>query len=286
MASSMSWLYFTRRVRAAGVGGLGELDGLLQQVVHAFAAVADGEHHRHVQQFGQLRGVDFRAPAVGHVGHVEGEEHLAVEFPDLGRQIQAALEVGGVDDVDDDVRPLVQQKVAGDDFLDRKRGQAVSAGQVDDGQVVSIAGYVPFLLFNGDPGPVPDFLAGAGEVVEDGCFAGVGVAGQGDDKTFSRHRRTVYRTFSTRMLGGFLHPQGNVIALDDQLHGVLQRGVFFDTHLGTLENSHFENSPPQQALPADAHNGRTLAFFQFTEQHVEILNGADLGVGPLLPSIF
>jgi hypothetical protein len=51
-------------------------------------------------------------------------------------------------------------------------------------------------------------------------------------------------------------------------------------YLGPFENSHFENSSPQQALPADAHNGRTLAFFHFTEQHVEIPNGTDFRVGP------
>jgi hypothetical protein len=46
-------------------------------------------------------------------------------------------------------------------------------------------------------------------------------------------------------------------------------------HLGTLEDPHFENSPPQQAFPADAHNRSALAFSQFTELHVKILNGAD-----------
>ena len=160
--------------------GFGQVNGPFQQVVDAVVLVADGKHHRNVEQFGQLVGVDFDAAVPGHVGHVQGEHHPAVQFPDLGGQVKAPFQVGGIDDVDHHIGLFVQDVIPGDDFFDGKRGQAVGSGQVDNLQIEAVPVDPSLLFFDGDPRPVSDLLAGPGDVVEDGGFAGIGIARQGD----------------------------------------------------------------------------------------------------------
>src|SRR5690349_14576496 len=73
------------------------------------------------------------------------------------------------------------QDFHGAKFIGRSADEAVRAGQVDDvgpgaiGQLAS-SGF----LFDGDARVVGDFLAKAGESVEERGFAGVGIAGEGN----------------------------------------------------------------------------------------------------------
>ena len=121
-------------------------------------------------------------PGVGDgVHHVDTDDHRDVHLEDLGGHVEVAFEVGAVEDVDDDVRFLVQDEVPGDDFLGGIRRKGIDARKVDDFNAV------PFLLFigiirsasllDGDARPVADVGRGPGQRVEEGGFATVGVAG-------------------------------------------------------------------------------------------------------------
>ena len=82
-------------------------------------------------------GVDADALALGHVDHVQGDDDRHAQLQDLRGQVEVALEVGGIDDGDDDVGPrlaglLAEDDVDRDHLVGAARRQAVGAGQVDE----------------------------------------------------------------------------------------------------------------------------------------------------------
>jgi len=151
----MSLLYFTRACGPAGTEDSRQPNGLFQQLLHALVAVADGEHHRHVQQVGERALVDLHAAVRAMSAMLRAKITLQSSSRDLGGEVEAALQVRGVDNVDDDIRPLVQEIVAGHHFFDGERGQAVGPGQVDDGDIVARPADMALLLFNRDPRQLP-----------------------------------------------------------------------------------------------------------------------------------
>ena len=82
-------------------------DGAAQQLAHALAGVGGDGDDGHGQGF--LHGFDiYAAAAAGQlVHHVEGDDHGDVQLDELQRKVEAALDIGCVNDVDDGVRLVV-----------------------------------------------------------------------------------------------------------------------------------------------------------------------------------
>ena len=85
------------------------------------------------------------ALALGHVDHVERDDDRHAQLQHLRRQVEVALEVGGIDDGDDDVGPrlarlLAEDQIDRDHLVGAARGQAVGAGQVDEVEGLAAAG--------------------------------------------------------------------------------------------------------------------------------------------------
>ena len=80
---------------------LGHVQGVIDELVDALVFHCRDGHHRQAQL--SLHGVDaYRAPVVAHlVHHVQCQHHGHVELHELHGEIQVALDVGGIDDVDD-----------------------------------------------------------------------------------------------------------------------------------------------------------------------------------------
>ena len=132
----------------------------------------------------QLRDVDLVAVLADNVHHVDGDDHGDAKLGQLGGQVEVALEVGAVDDVQDGVRALRDQVVQGDDLFHGVRGQRVDTGKVHDDDVVVLL-QLAFLLFHGDARPVADELVGAGQRVEQRGFTAVRVTRKGNLICFS-----------------------------------------------------------------------------------------------------
>ena len=105
----------------------------------------------------ELFDIDAVAVLLDEVHHVQRDDHGDAELGELGGQVQVALEVRGVDDVQNRVRTLGDQIVTGDDLLQRVGGERVDARQVGDGHAV-VSLELAFLLLDGDAGPVADEL--------------------------------------------------------------------------------------------------------------------------------
>ena len=105
------------------------------QMRDAVAAAGDHRHHRTAEPCGQRVDIDADAPVAGDVHHVERHQHRHPHFQQLRRQVQVPLEVGGVEDIDDEVRLAGQHELAGDPLVERGHrghGERVDARQVDD----------------------------------------------------------------------------------------------------------------------------------------------------------
>ena len=161
----------------AGLFALGSGHGSLGSCLGALALQGADLDRLAAQLGAQLLQVDLVAVLAHQVDHVHSHDHRDAQLDQLGGQVQVALDVGAVDDVQDGVGLLLDQISTGDDFLQRVRRQRVDTGQVLDDDIL-VALQLAFLLFHGNAGPVADVLVGAGQVVEQGRFTAVRVAGK------------------------------------------------------------------------------------------------------------
>jgi hypothetical protein len=119
---------------------------------------------------------------------VERHHHRDAELEELDREVQVPLEVRRVHDIHDDVGALVREEVARDDLLLGVRRERVRARQVDEAEPPARVLEGRLLLLDRDARPVADMEPRAGDGVDDGRLAGVGVPGDGD-----RHRAGLVR---------------------------------------------------------------------------------------------
>jgi len=113
---------------------------------HLLAIVGRERHHGAAERMAEQPLVDGDAAFLQQIQLVEHHHHGQPQLAQLQGEIEGALQVRGVDDVEQQIRLLALDEAAGD------------------------------LLVDGDPAPVAHLLAGAGQGVEQGGLAAVGVA--------------------------------------------------------------------------------------------------------------
>ena len=125
---------------------------------------ANGDN-RHAHQ--ALEQVDVYGAAVGGhlVHHVERDNHGAIELHKLQCQVQVTLDVGGVNDVDDGVRALVEDELTAHDLFACVRRQGVNARQVGNARLGMVTDGAIFAV-DSHAGKVTDVLVGARQLVE------------------------------------------------------------------------------------------------------------------------
>ena len=166
-------------LRRRGLLGPSGIDGGLDNVLHAAALQRRGGDDGATQLAGQAVDIDLVAVFLHQVHHVQRDNDRDTQVQDLAGQIQVALKVGGVDQVDDGVGAAFEQIIARHDLLGRIRGQRVDARQVRDGHVL-VARVLALLLLDGHARPVANVLVGTRQVVEHRRLAAVRVAGKGN----------------------------------------------------------------------------------------------------------
>ena len=91
--------------------------GGVHQLLDPLAGAGGDGDHRHPQLLGQPFHIN-PVPPLGHLVHkVEGQHRGSLQLQQLDGEIQIALQVGGVHDVDDAVGALADDKVPGHDLL-------------------------------------------------------------------------------------------------------------------------------------------------------------------------
>jgi len=84
-----------------------------KELLQPLAAPGDNGHHRDAEQAGQPIGINFNTPALGHVDHVQGNNHGHAQLKELTAQVEVALDIGGIDNIDHHVGPFVDDEVTG-----------------------------------------------------------------------------------------------------------------------------------------------------------------------------
>ena len=167
------------RVHRNGLRALGGLDGGLGSLHDAGALQGGDLNDLTAKLAGQLCGIDLIAVFADDVHHVDGDDDRDAQLGELRGEVQVALEVRAVDDVQDRIGTLADQIVTGDDLLQRVRRQGVDTGKVGDRHTVVLL-ELAFLLFHGDAGPVANELVRTGQRVEQRRLAAVRVARKGN----------------------------------------------------------------------------------------------------------
>ena len=152
-----------------------DVDRVRDQLVHALILGGGDRYDRHAEQRFEL--VDVHGAAVGGqlIHDIQRDDDRGVHLEQLHGQIEVALDIGRVDDVDNRAGLFVQHKAARDDLFIGIGRHRVDAGQVgDEGVFVTLDDAV--LAVDGYAGEVADMLIGACQLIEERGFAAVLVA--------------------------------------------------------------------------------------------------------------
>ena len=109
---------------------------LLEELLDALVLKSGDHHNRAAELLGKLVGVDLVAVLLDQVGHVEGNDHGQAGLDDLKCQVQVALQVGGIDDLDDNIGLAAHEVIARALLLGAVGGKRVDAREVRDGNVL------------------------------------------------------------------------------------------------------------------------------------------------------
>ena len=157
-------------------------------------------HHRTAERLGQRLGIDPDAAFARDVHHVERDQDGHAHLQQLHGQIEMTLQVAGVEHVDDEIGLAPEQIVARDHLVERAGIERIDAGQVDHPHPASVEFQRAFLALDRHARPVARGLADAGQGVEEGRLAAVGIAGQGE-----RQRRAQLDDPGGRVAIGSVH---------------------------------------------------------------------------------
>ena len=266
---------------------------VVDQLLHAFVLGGGDRYHRHAQERLHLVYV-HGAAVVGHfVHHVQRHNHGRVHFEQLHGEVQVALDVRGVRNVDDGARLFADHEIARYDLFARVGAHAVDARQVGhagvgvpaDGAVLAVDRYAR---------KVSHVLVCAGQLVEQRGLAAILVAHQRKGERFVVRQRVaaalgvVFASLAEtgvlcgahrflcengRFFGGLcrrnadltgvVQPQRELVAVDLQLHRVAHRRVFYQRHHGARYHAHIQKMLPQRSRAADGRDHRAFADLKF-----------------------
>ena len=152
------------------------------------AAHCDSFNHRNAELALQRLRIELQAVAPGKVDHVERDDGRQAKLDQLQTEAQMVVEVRRVDHDHQCIGLalallLAEQHVPRDGFVGAGGFETVGAGQVDHLDGTSVGERQPArMALDGDAGIVADLLARAGERVEQRALAGIGIAGDGDER--------------------------------------------------------------------------------------------------------
>ena len=122
-------------LRHLALGSSGLLN-LLEELLDALVLKSGDHHNRAAELLGKLVGVDLVAVLLDLVGHVEGNDHGQAGLDDLKCQVQVALQVGGIDNLDDHIGLAAHEVIARALLLGAIGRKRVDAGEVRNGNVL------------------------------------------------------------------------------------------------------------------------------------------------------
>ena len=282
-----------------------DMERMVHQLVHALVLCRRDGHDRDAQHGLHLIDADSAAVAAHLVHHVQRQHHRRIQLHELHGEVQIPLDVGGVHDIDDARGLLADDELPGHDLLAGIGRHGIDAGQVCDLRIRVIPDRTA-LAVHRHTREIADVLVGAGELVEEGRLAAVLVARQRKGKGRAvgqrvlalfgvvaaafAEARVLHRlfTFCRRLFrrrgfgqsdpdaGGIVQPEGQLVAVDAQLHRVAHGGKFDQRDLLTGDQPHIQKMLPQSPFAAHGPDHGGLADVQIFQRHMECSSRARL----------
>ena len=135
----------------------GQRDGLLSRLLDARALEGGDGNDLAVKRFGERGEIDHVAVLFHNVHHVDGDEHGNSQLHELRGEVEVALQIGAVHDVQDGVGTMVGEVVARHDLLEGVGRKRINTRKVGD-RDVCMAFELAVLLLYRDARPVSDVL--------------------------------------------------------------------------------------------------------------------------------
>ena len=157
------------------------MEGVVDQLIDAFVFGSRDGHHGQAQNLLHLVHEDAAAIVAHFVHHVECQNHGFPQFHELHGEVEVALDVVGINDVDDGFGLLLHDELARNHFFVGVRRKRVDARQVGD-RGVGMAFDDAVLAVDGDAWEVADMLVGPRQLVEEGRLAAVLLSGKGESE--------------------------------------------------------------------------------------------------------
>ena len=155
-----------------------EFDDGFEELIHASTIGEDGRNHRDTEEFAQFVVVDVIATFFGFIKHVEGTDHADVHVYQLGSEIEVALQVAGVDDVDDDIRRMLDELLAHIEFFRRIGRKGIGARQIYQVEVIAVVFGFAHLGIHGYAAVVAHTFVSTRCEVEEGSLSAVWISHQ------------------------------------------------------------------------------------------------------------
>ena len=172
-----------RRIRGTKVVHLGQglptggMHRLIQKLRHALALRGADRHHRDTQTPAQLPHINGTAVGVHLVHHIQSQHHGHPQLQKLQRQVEVALNVGGVNDIDNAIGLFIENKIPGDNLLLGIGPQGVDTRQIHHRTALAVLDLAHFLIHR-HAGEIAHMLIGAGKRIKEGGFAAILIANQ------------------------------------------------------------------------------------------------------------
>ena len=166
------------------------MDGVVDQLINAFIGRRCDRNDRDSKHLFHFVDPDAASVTAHLVHHIESQDHGNADLHQLHREVQVALDVRGVDYINDSLGMFPEDKLSCDDLLAAVWGHGIDSRQVRDQRVVMSADHA-VLSVHSDAGEIANVLIGSGELVKKRRLAAVLVPCQ---------RKSQLRAFRQRVL--------------------------------------------------------------------------------------
>ena len=147
-----------------------------EHLPHILTRAGRDRDDRYAKGLGEPCHIDL-IPVLLHLVHkVERNDHRPLQLQKLGREIQIALDVGGVYNIDDGVGFFSHDEIPGHDLLHGVGRERVDARQVHNGDILTVYLSPALFFLHRNTGPVAHILVGPGQRIKERGLAAIGVS--------------------------------------------------------------------------------------------------------------
>ena len=155
-----------------------DLNDGAEEFLHAGTVLKRSGHHGHTEQRAERLQVDMVATAFEFVIHIQGTHKSDVHIDKLCRQVEVAFQVGGIDNVDDNVWHFLRKVLTHIEFFRRIAREGISSRKVNQLEFVTEERGAGFSGIDSDSRVVAHTGMGSTGKIEERGLATVGVANE------------------------------------------------------------------------------------------------------------